>query len=52
MQPQQLNTTHDRAVFGLFLLKAVCNAAEGGDGRAQDLLDDARRAYKGRYDHE
>lgn len=48
----QLESTHDKAVFGLFLLKVVQEAAQHGDGPAQDLLDDARQAYERRHDHE
>jgi hypothetical protein len=43
---------HDKAVFGLFLLKVVKEAAQHGEGLAQDLLDDARQAYERRNDHE
>jgi hypothetical protein len=52
MQIQLPDNTHDKAVFGLFLLKVVQEAAQHGDGPAQDLLDDARQAYERRHDHE
>lgn len=46
----QLENTHDKAVFGLFLLKVVTEAAQHGDGPAQDLLDDARQSYERRHE--